>query len=550
VLADFVAALHATDAERTYLRELDVAPKVMTAKDCARDLPVCNDVDAPALIESPCDKYQSCCAEVAAPVTAHECGPAVANDALFPHEFRALQKTYTVDHAIHFDIVYGNNFKVLNNHLGKEQYVLKMCNSETPETTKVDAIAPLADGFTRKHFTVPLQSYGSDTTGPVAYLDIIGVHDRQMFISQYATAPCLQKAMNCSSTMLSASTYDEGGAEALAQQIDSVDGYFRDYGDANSPKTIAVHSYLDPQVLNRAEWIKFVAAFFNKEDVAEQHMKEEEEKWEALTAEAALKPATPLVAFIVSSSWSGSYEISLAAYKTDLVDAAGGRSFTTADFSSNAHAVITGADPNPKIAFNMTNPDAAAAFRAALADVDVLIDETYAYDPTAYNVASFATSFGFDGAGARIFREDGLLGGVSGKGMDWFEGANAHPSVVLADFVAALHATDAERTYLRELDVAPKVMTAKDCARDLPVCNDVDTPALIESPCDKYQSCCSLVASSTATTSAPTTAAATTAAAPTGAASEETTSSPTTDVVELASSCIGAGLLLAAVALA
>jgi hypothetical protein len=430
-------------------------------------------------------------------VSATECGPKVmeGDDSHFPTAFRSLQKSYSVDFAMQYDITYGSNFKVLNNFAAAEQYVLTMCDSEKPKDEAVDAVSPLQTDFTRKHFTVPLQSYGADTTGPLRKLDVIGVHDRQKYISSSTTAPCLQKALGCDADMAAAGW---GEAEKLAEQIESVDGYFRDYGDAASEKTIAVHSYLDPHVLNRAEWIKFVAAFFNKEDVAEKHMQEEQSKWETLTKEGASKPTTPLVAFIGASTWSGEYQISLAAYKVSLVAAAGGKSFATSDFSSNEHAVIAGTT-NPTIGFNMTDPDAKAAFQAALADVDVLIDETYHWDPASYNAESFATNFGFDGAGAQIFREDGLLGGAGGAGMDWFEGAYAHPSVLLADFVAALHSTDAERVYLRKLDESPTVMTAADCKKDLLACGDFDAPATIEAPCLRFDTC----GASSATTAAP-----------------------------------------------
>jgi hypothetical protein len=137
----------------------------------------------------------------------------------------------------------------------------------------------------------------------------------------------------------------------------------------------------------------------------------------------------------------------------------------------------------------MTDPDSKAAFHAAMADVDVLIDESYAFDPSAYTASSFKDGYGFDGAGARIYREDGLLGGTSGTGMDWFEGANANPSVVLADFVAAIHKTADKRTYLRLLDEKPVVMTADDCKKQLVVCKDIDEAAPIDSPCERYNSC-------------------------------------------------------------
>ena len=89
----------------------------------------------------------------------------MATDVYFPTDFRSSGKEYSVNLAIHFDITYGTNFKVLNNNLAKEQYVLTMCNSATPKDATVDATAPLQDGFVRKHFTVPLQTYGSDTSG-------------------------------------------------------------------------------------------------------------------------------------------------------------------------------------------------------------------------------------------------------------------------------------------------------------------------------------------------------------------------------------------------
>merc|ERR1719281_250135 len=123
-------------------------------------------------------------------------------------------------------------------------------------------------------------------------------------------------------------------------------------------------------------------------------MQDEVSKWETLTAEAKAKAATPVVAFIEYASWAGQYKISLAPYKTLLIEAAGGKSFTADDFSGNAHAV---AGYN-SVGFNASNPDAVAAFRAALADADVLIDETYAFNPPSYTASSFSSGYGFTGA--------------------------------------------------------------------------------------------------------------------------------------------------------
>jgi hypothetical protein len=208
----------------------------------------------------------------------------------------------------------------------------------------------------------------------------------------------------------------------------------------------------------------------------------------------------------------------------------------------------------------------------------VLIDETYAFDPTTYTASSFATGYGFDGGSASVYRVDGLLSATNG--LDWFEGAFARPAVVLADFVAAMHSTGDEMTYLRALDESPTVMTAANCTYEIPACGG-SAFAPIESPCDRYNVCEVSVAETTttpATTAAATTDAATTAAATTDAATTAaaTTAAATTDAAttaaattaaattaaattaeaedtsdaEVASGCVGAALVIVAAAFA
>ena len=401
----------------------------------------------------------------------------MATDVYFPTDFRSAGKEYSVNLAIHFDITYGTNFKVLNNNLAKEQYVLTMCNSATPKDATVDATAPLKDGFVRKYFTVPLQSYGSDTSGNQGFFNVLGVTDRQAYISEWVSEPCMQKAHGCSAEMLSVGK-SHGCNETLCaivkplgeklQQIDSVDGYFRDYGDAESgldfnPKTIAVHAYLDPHMLYKAEWVKFIAAFFNKEDVAQKYMDEEEKKWEASKAEGVAAGDTPLAVIGVTGGWykkdDGNWaccehQISMPAYFTTCVEAAAGRSYTTADFSSNPHVTLRGCDDwgkdgtencmNPKIAFDAEDPDAVAAFHAALSAADVIFDYTRSSDNLNHKASNFAQDYGFaeDAAPTNVYRFDGVIN--SNNGMDWFEGAVLKPAVLLADMVAALHSTGGE----------------------------------------------------------------------------------------------------------
>ena len=441
----------------------------------------------------------------------NECGPVVVKDGHFPDEFQAAQKTYSVDHAILFDITYApsGNFKVLNNKAADEQYVLTMCDSKAPTDAEVDAVSPLGKGFTRKHFMVPFQTFGSTTSGNVGYLGVLGVYDRQKYISKYSVPPCLVKAHECAEAkcdqienlnecaenMRPAQDFglsDEEEEKLNKEQTASVDGMFGSYGDALNPKVIAVTDYLDPHPLNKAEWTKFIGAFFNLEDVAEKYMKEQEKRWDALVKKGNADATKPLVAFISASSYYGQYRISLAAYKTELINDAGGKNFKVSDFDSNAHAVVTGTDPNPTIGFNMTDPDAADAFRAAVADVKVFIDESsYRHldppVPQSYTKQSFQDLFGFDGNGARIYKFNKKIGGISKTGTDWYTGARSDPAGLLSDFVAAIHSPTDARTWLQEISPnheEPTLVTSADCDKKLPVCDGVE-PVSIAAPCDR-----------------------------------------------------------------
>jgi hypothetical protein len=400
----------------------------------------------------------------------------------------------------------------------------------------VDATAPLQDGFVRKHFTVPLQTYGSDTSGNQGYFNVLDVTDRQAYISQWVSEPCMQKAHKCSAEMLSVGKSHACNetqcnvvkplAEKL-EQIASVDGYFRDYGDAESgfdfnPKTIAVHAYLDPHMLYRTEWVKFMAAFFNKEDVAQKYMDDQQEEWEASTAQGIAAGDTPLVVIGVTGGWyqkeNGDWaccehQLSMPAYFTTAVTAAAGKSYTTADFSTNEHVTLRGCDAfgndgkencmNPKVAFDASDPNAVAAFHAALSAADVIFDYTSSSDNMNYRASEFAEAYGFEAGAAptNVFRFDGVIN--ENNGMDWFEGAKVKPAVLLADMVAALHSTGGERTYFRRLDETPTLLKASDCARELPVCKlcrpvcstdqdaiaawrDDVTVQAIDAPCDRY----------------------------------------------------------------
>ena len=109
--------------------------------------------------------------------------------------------------------------------------------------------------------------------------DVLGVNDRIAHMSSGVVSACIQKALDCDATMIGGHDYNVGDDTLLATQIQNVDLYFNDKAydaapfTAASDKTVAFTASWDPDMLHIAEWIKFIAAFFNLEDKAEAHFK-------------------------------------------------------------------------------------------------------------------------------------------------------------------------------------------------------------------------------------------------------------------------------------
>jgi hypothetical protein len=419
-------------------------------------------------------------------VQAAECGTASTlrevTDSYFPETVRMdfVDHNTAVDKD-HFAIYYGSNFKVVNNNFAKQQYVLTQCGTTAPDAAAVTALAALPEGFTQKDFTIPLQSWSSDSTASLAFLDILGVHDRHHFVSDSTNAPCLKKALDCDATLKAEAGGAWGNETLKGLQKDVADGYFIDTADDHA-KTIAMTVAHDPSVMNQAEWIKFIGAFFNKEDVAQEHIDSVTAKWSTLTDEgAAGANAGKLVAIIEHDTFAagGAMKINIDPWKTMLVAAAGGTSLTTETLEQSSHAVVADSialNGGLKVSYNASVPAAVDAFNAAIANAALIVDETYrSHTPGAEartaEAAAIEASFGT--LPAPVYREDKLLSPSSwGYGSDWFEGRFARPDVALQDFLAALHGTDAARTYLRLPSEEAVVVTKNDCATDMPICGD------------------------------------------------------------------------------
>lgn len=184
--------------------------------------------------------------------------------------------------------------------------------------------------------------------------------------------------------------------------------------------------------------MKFLALFFNAESTANALFSTNQAGVLSVTSASAnltagVSGARPLMAFVRHTEANALYgqaedwQISFAPYKLEFVTLAGGRNM--------ARPAAAGVPPGAKFVGDDLAFSSVAAWKAAVAGVDVVIDETYAPDARTFSYGTFFTLFNFTAAdvtaggrwpflaNGRVFREDRTINdgtysrGITG--MDW-----------------------------------------------------------------------------------------------------------------------------------
>merc|ERR1719460_2696119 len=268
-------------------------------------------------------------------------GQALAGSALFPVDYLAPYRSLSaaaltaIDGPIAaaelIEIHYGQTFKVLTETYAQEQYVLTQCGAATPSEADINAVKALPTGFTRKYFTIPLQQVMAESTVQLGFLHELGLHDRVAYVSQYAVGACWQKIHDCNAAGVVTDT-SSVDMQATRQNMDAA---FMDCPWDNGPNCAALHSIpnavhfsasQDPAPIHSAEHIKFIAAFFNKEEDAERLFSSEVTAMQAKQTQLAARADSDMqtVAWI-EKSWDGKYSLSTAPYKKVMTEQAGSK---------------------------------------------------------------------------------------------------------------------------------------------------------------------------------------------------------------------------------
>ena len=349
-------------------------------------------------------------------------------------------------HHANWRIHYFDRFKLLENTLVGTQYMLTMRGATGVPTLNVGQVLPNPSDDDESNpneepivikanlqvFEVPVQRVCAEETIGLSFLELLGVRGQLTRLGQYA-APTSACVLSLNLPPLE----DEYGnltlrAMQVAQSCDLVLGS-NDAGPSGEKQHVSFAATEESDILARSEWIQFVAAFFNKEAAATAIFQGIQQRFtdtatSVVSIQSLAPPASsspPAVAWI--SVYDGTFTISTAEYKTALVQTAGGKMFAPTQLSftdvASFHSAILGQN------------------------VGVVIDESYAYDPTSYTYGSFLSAYGFDAASntsalapflyySRVYRYDGLIG--SDLALDWFENAIPNADALLADVAAMI----------------------------------------------------------------------------------------------------------------
>mmetsp|Transcript_48743 Transcript_48743/g.89916 ORF Transcript_48743/g.89916 Transcript_48743/m.89916 type:complete len:516 (-) Transcript_48743:104-1651(-) len=343
--------------------------------------------------------------------------------------------------------------------------VLYQCGTDMPTT----ANNGVTDGA--YFFEIPIQRAALPWTGVLHFFEMLSVTEAIGQIDmRYISSPCGQLLEVCTPGI-----HESTSSSNWRTHVADADAVFTDSwgsGFSNSSRDVVFDVTFEPGALQRAEWLRFLALFFNEEDMADEIMGRIETDYAALKAEAARlqsedaggfggKPKAAWVSSAphtcpdtytcesagwknVDGSWCqcGGWVLSNAHYKRELVVDAGAELVAVPAVLDDACDLTTGNDGATSYA--CLTP-AAAHFKALLLEADVIFDETSG--AADYSQQDFITNFGITVAESPALQR-GALYRIDGSGSDghesgtsgsnWFEQMPAQPQQILSDVMMAV----------------------------------------------------------------------------------------------------------------
>eukprot|EP00899_Mesostigma_viride_P005666 jgi/Mesvir1/150/Mv13514-RA.1 len=359
------------------------------------------------------------------------------------------EQTVTVQVANDFSVQYQPWYKYVTNKRSNETFVLYQCGTSPPDA----ALFPLGTKF----ISLPVRSMAVAQTVAISFLEILGLRPQITRLdATWVSSPCIQKMAVAGAIKPLEALGEWGNATLLGEQVQGiplvlVDEWTKSNVQPYRNNYVAFDATTDPGALKRAEWIKYLSLFFNKEAEANAYFADINARYNCFSTMARSRPDKPTVAWIFYSDYAD-FSIRDNEYMLQLTEDAGGRNVDSSLMRSYA------------------TPE---ELHDALKNVDVVIDTTYDSSPAKNELADFLEVFGLNAQHDlpflernQIYRVDRLLN--TNGGLDWFEGAIAQPDLVLQDLIRALHPNigiELPRAWLRRIDDLDtmRILTAAHC---------------------------------------------------------------------------------------
>ena len=322
-----------------------------------------------------------------------------------------------------FTVEYFNNYKVVTvtspwpGATESNQYILVQCGTPVPERYS---------GY--QVITVPVQRIVTMSTSYLPFLDALGLLDRLVGVDDGTYISNENVNAMIAENKLEFIGYGAGvdverTLELAPDVVMTYSAGFLDY-DAHpilldaGINVVLNGEWMDPSPLGRAEWGKFLAAFFNKEAMAETFFNQTVENYNNLKEIANRSREKPTV--LLNSDYQGSWYLPGGeGYMAAFISDAGG-DYLWSDILS-AQSTVQSFEEVFERAQNADiwlNPGIFSSLNALLA-----ADSRYA-EFSAFQNGS-------------VWNNDARISANGGN--DFYESAVAHPETVLADLIKIFH---------------------------------------------------------------------------------------------------------------
>ncbi|KAH7307385.1 hypothetical protein KP509_22G056700 [Ceratopteris richardii] len=331
-----------------------------------------------------------------------------------------------VDSDAAFTLYHGRNFKVIQNLIFNFSYLLIQQGGDPGARDWNVNISVFQD---------PLVNFTLNTNSVVGFLELLGCASKLRGVpATFGSASTCVSQLIVQGTIptfeLEGDLFDHDSSTAKPAFQALLGSSNEESNLQNQSNFISFDAWSDRGPLQRAEWIKFLASFFDMEERANDVYNKIQSNYQCLNASSkGINISKPSVAWMTYSMASGIWTFSKESFKLQLISDAGGLNLDSYNMPSY---------------FNMSIQSDVDVFHSVISSLDVVIDETHSTDPSEYtldNVLASAnitdsSNFSFL-ANKRLWRYDKRVG--INNALDWTEGALAQPQIVLHDLIEVLY---------------------------------------------------------------------------------------------------------------